>query len=67
MLVKFNKFAESTIFAILTYFLLSQTNMKLSITPSGKISALMSPTGRMYQYGSRVEAVGFGKRKVDNK
>lgn len=41
--------------------------MKLSITPSGRISALLSPTGRMYQYGSRVETVGFGKGKANNK
>lgn len=41
--------------------------MKLSVTPSGKICALLSPTGRMYQYGSRVETVGFGKGRTDNK
>lgn len=45
----------------------SQINMKLAITPSGRISALLSSTGRIYQYGSRVEIVGFGKDKLVNK
>lgn len=45
----------------------NKVNMKLSITPSEKISALLSPAGTMCQYGSRIETVGFGKGKTNNK